>query len=114
MPAKKLFWGIVFGVFIFSSGIAGQEKANDRTTVNEDFKLNITNKQVTETDYKSELEVTVKSDTDPSVSLQIGAEVKAEKITMTLKNIFGDVRFHGSLEKILNQINLRRPPIDKQ
>lgn len=113
MLTKKGFFCSAFCIFVFSTGVFGQQKADDQATVKEDFQLNITNKQVTETNYNPKLEVAVKSETEPQVRLQVGAEVKAEKVTMTLKNIFGDVRFRGSLERILNQINLRRPPVNQ-
>lgn len=113
MRKRNFFFLNAFCIFIFSSGAFGQDDKNDQTTADENFKLNITQKQVTETNYQANTQVAVKSETQPPVNLEIGAKVGAEKITMTLKNIFGDVRFRGSLEKIVNQINLRRPATDK-
>lgn len=102
-----------FCLLVFASNIFGQEKEN-QTAANEDFKVNITNKRVTETNYESKVEVALNSQTRPAVTVNVGAAVRAEQITLTLKNIFGDVRFRGSLEKILDQINLLRPPEEDQ
>lgn len=114
MPRKNLFFLSAFCIFVFSTCVFGQKDSTDQTTADENFKLNITNKQVTETNYKAKVEVAVELKSAPEVAVGVGAKVEAQKITLTLKNIFGDVRFRGSLEKILNQINLRRPPIDNQ
>lgn len=97
-------------LFAFSTNSFGQEKTGDQTTANEEFRLEIVNKQITETNFESKLEVAFESRTNPSVSVRVGTEVRAERIVVTLKNVFGDVRFRASLEKLINQINLRRPP----
>ena len=114
MPRKSLFFLSAFCIFVFSTCVSGQKDSSNQTTADETFKLNITNKQITETNYKAKVEVAVEPESAPEIAVKVGAKVEAQKITMTLKNIFGDVRFRGSLEKILDQINLRRPPTDKQ
>lgn len=97
-------------LLIFVSNASGQQAVQDKTTADENFRVNISDKKVVETDYESKVELSAASESNPAVSVSIGAAVRAEKITLTLRNIFGDVRFRGSLEKITNQINLPRPP----
>jgi hypothetical protein len=108
--SKNLPLPILFCLLIFTANSFSQQNTENQTTAEEDFKVNITEKKVAETKYESKVEVAVKSETNPTVTVNVGATVKAEQITLTMKNIFGDVRFRGSLEKILNQINLPRPP----
>ncbi len=110
MPIKKITFIAFFSLLIFAANTFGQQKPEDQTTADENFKVSITNKKVVETDYESKVELNVNSANLPAVSVNVGAAVRAEQITVTLKNIFGDVRFRGSLEKILDQINLLRPP----
>jgi hypothetical protein len=108
--SKKQLLPIFFCLLFFAAHSFGQQNTENQITAKEDFKLNITDKKVTEIDYESKVEVAVKTETKPPVSVNVGAAVRAGQITLTLKNIFGDVRFRGSLEKILNQINSPRAP----
>ncbi len=108
MKTKQIIFVIAFS-FIASIAAFAQIKTGNQTTADENFKLNITNKKVTEQSYESKVEVAVESETNPKVVLNIGAGVKAETITLRLTNITGDIRFRGSLEKILEKIKLRRP-----
>ena len=110
MNIKIKSFVFLLSLLICASNAFGQQAADDKTTADENFKVEISDKKVVETDYESKVELSVNSESNPAVSVNIGAAVRAEKITLTLKNIFGDVRFRGSLEKITNQINLPRPP----
>ena len=114
MPIKKLTFIAFFTMLVFAANAFGQQKTEDQTTADENFKVNITDKKIVETDYESKVELNVNSENQPNVSVNVGAAVRAEQITVTLKNVFGDVRFRGSLEKILNQINLLRPPPEQK
>lgn len=107
---KKFSFTVFLFLLIFAANAFGQQQTNDdQTTADENFKVNITDKRVVETDYESKVELNVNSENRPAVSVNVGAAVRAGQITLTLKNIFGDVRFRGSLEKITNQLNLPRP-----
>ena len=110
MPIKKLHFTALFITVVFVASAFGQQTKENQTIADETFKVSITEKKVTETDYESKVELNVNSEKHANVSINVGAAVRAEQITLTLRNIFGDVRFRGSLEKILNQINLLRPP----
>ena len=114
MTIKKVTYIALFTLLVFSANVFGQQPAQDQTTADENFKVNITDKKIVETDYESKVELNVNSEKQPNVSVNVGAAVRAERITVTLKNVFGDVRFRGSLEKILNQINLLRPPTNNK
>lgn len=109
MKIKQSVFIIGLSIILFAAVFAQSETEN-QTTADENFRLNITNKEVTETNYESKVEVAVESDTKPAVRLKVGAGVQAEKITLRLTNITGDVTFRGSLEKILERIKLRRLP----
>ncbi len=110
MPNKKFIFIAFFVSVVFAANVSAQQTTKDTTTADETFKVEITDKKIVETDYESKVELSVKREQQPPVSVNVGAGVRAERITVTLKNVFGDVRFRGSLEKILNQINLLRPP----
>ena len=110
MIVKKFSFTVFFALLIFSANAFGQQQAvEDQTTADENFKVNITDKKITETNYESKVELNLKPEKRSSVSVNIGAAVRAGQITVSMKNVFGDVRFRGSLEKITNQINLLRP-----
>ena len=108
----KIVSVLVFACLL-APGLFGQDVVRDLATLNEDFQLNIQNKRIVETAYDSSLEVSLISDSRPPVALRVGASVKTGKITLTLRNVFGDVRFRASLESVLNQINLRHSPNER-
>ncbi len=110
MHIKMKLFVFLLSSLLFVSNASGQQPTPDKTTADENFTVNIAEKKVVETDYESKVELSANSESNSAVSVNIGAAVRAEKITLMLKNIFGDVRFRGSLEKITNQLNLPRPP----
>ena len=114
MSRNKLSFFVIVAVPLFAASVFGQQTRENQTTADENFKVSITDKKVVETNYESKVELKLNSETRPAVSVNIGAAVRAEQITLTLKNIFGDVRFRGSLEKISNRLNLTRPPKEQQ
>lgn len=114
MPIKKFTFAALFCLLVFTFSTFGQQQTEDQTTADENFKLNITDKKTTETNYESRVELKLNHKSRPQISVNVGAAVRAEQITVTLKNIFGDVRFRGSLEKILNQINFNRQPQEQK
>lgn len=110
MFTKKVSFAIFFCLLLFSADAFGQQTTTEnQTTADENFKVNITDKKISEPNYESKVELNLDSETRSNVSVNVGAAVRAGQITVTLKNIFGDVRFRGSLEKITNQIKLPRP-----
>ncbi len=105
MPCKKFSLMIACAFLIFAANAFGQQ-----TSADENFKLNITDKKTVETDYEAKTEVSTGAENRANITVNVGAAVRAERITLTLRNIFGDVRFRASLEKITNQIKLLRQP----
>lgn len=97
-------------ILFLSVGVFGQTAPADQTTADDNFRLSIIDKSVTETDYHARMQLSLKSATRPAFTVKAGAGVEARMITLTLKNVFGDVQFRGSLEKILDQFDLHRPP----
>ena len=83
----------------------GRSTANSttRTTANESFDLNISEKRIEETNFSASTEVATEN-ADKTVSLRIGVSIGAGKIVVTLRNVRGRVNFRGSVEAINNLI----------
>lgn len=111
MSFGKIF--LVSALFVFFAQFAVPSEASaqaseNQSTREENFKLNITTKKISEENYRADVEVGAETPTNPSVSVNVGVGVRAKRITATLINITGDVKFRGSLEKILDRLNLTR------
>lgn len=107
MPVGKFIIISIFCTAFFAVSVSAQDTGN-QVTKTEDFKLNITSKKISEENYKASVKVNADSATNPPVSVNVGVGVQAKNITVTLTNITGDVKFRGSLEKILERLNLRK------
>lgn len=86
---------------------AAQEQpttTGDGTVRTEDYRLDIENKKISEENYEAGVRVTAGSPTEPSLRLDVGVGVRAERITVTLRGVTGDVRFRGSLGKLLGRL----------
>ncbi|MDQ3636316.1 MAG: hypothetical protein M3405_17705 [Acidobacteriota bacterium] len=107
MPFGKFIIIIIFCIALFAIGVSAQD-AENQTVKKEDFKLNIVSKKITEENYKASVKVSAESASKPPVSVNVGVGVQAKNITVTLTQITGDVKFRGSLEKILQKLNLTK------
>lgn len=93
-----------FGLFaLFFLALAAVANAQDKTTADENFTLNIKDERITETNFERSTAVEVGDNTN-GVSVRVGVSVGAENITLTLRGITGNVRFRASLEKITRLI----------
>jgi hypothetical protein len=75
-----------------------------RTTADETFVLNITERRITESNYEASTAVEI-ARRDDGVSVRVGVGFVAEQINVLLRNVSGQVRFRASLEPILRRIN---------
>ncbi|HEV2883976.1 MAG TPA: hypothetical protein VGW36_03910 [Pyrinomonadaceae bacterium] len=88
--------------------------ATGRTTADETFELNITERQFTKENF--EVSTAVGTDGERGLNLQVGVGLAAGRIDVLLRNVRGSVRFRGTLERILEVLNAKRansPPAPK-
>jgi hypothetical protein len=106
-------------------GIAAQEKPDDtrvtapakalpdetaaRIQADESFELNIKERRITEANYQNSTAVTIGAEDFKNVRVQIGVALRAQSIDVLLRNVTGSVRFHGSLQRILDLVKARSP-----
>jgi hypothetical protein len=88
---------------------AGAQSAN-RTSADETFELNITERRITERDFEASTSVEAGEETARGLMLRVGVAVGADEINVLLRNVHGRVRFRASLERVLERLNLRRTP----
>ncbi len=78
-----------------------------RPNADETFDLNIDVRRISRENF--EASTSVATDEDSRLNLQIGVSLAAGRIEVLLKNVQGRVRFRGSLDRILEMIDTRRP-----
>ena len=83
-------------------------QSTNRTSADETFEVNITERRITERDYAASTSVEAGEETARGLSLRIGVAVGADEINVLLRNVRGRVRFRASLERVLERLNLRR------
>ena len=82
----------------------------NRTTADETFELNITERRITEHDFAASTSVEAGDETARGLRLRVGVAVGAEQINVLLRNVRGRVSFRATLAPVLERINARRPP----
>jgi hypothetical protein len=82
-----------------------------RTTADENFELDIAERRITVKDYEASTSVETGDETTRGLNLRVGVRVGASNIDVLLRNVRGRVHFRGSLESLLERLNLhiRRP-----
>lgn len=81
----------------------------NRTTANETFELNITERRITERDFAASTTVEVGEETARGLLLRVGVSVGADEINVLLRNVRGRVSFRATLERVLQRLNARHP-----
>ncbi|MDQ6788050.1 MAG: hypothetical protein M3033_14695 [Acidobacteriota bacterium] len=108
---KQFFLGSIFTVIfcltIFAQTQTAPTTAN-QTTANENSELNITEERITETNFARSTAVELKDDNRGNLLVQVGVGVRAERIDVLLRGVFGHVTFRGSLESIRQRIEQNR------
>jgi hypothetical protein len=78
-----------------------------RRNLDETFELNIPLRQVTRESF--EAATAVSTDGESSLNLQIGVGIATGRIDFRLRNVQGRVRFRGTLDRIFEMLDTRRP-----
>jgi hypothetical protein len=90
-----------------SSPVKAANDQQPRTESNESFELNIPDRHITQTNYEAGTAVELIPQDRNDLRLHVGVNLHADKIDVHLRNVTGTVRFHGSLQRILELLNLR-------
>jgi outer membrane receptor protein involved in Fe transport len=93
-----------------SAAQASAPEAQNRTSANETFELNITERRITERDFAASTTVEVGEETARGLLLRVGVAVGADEINVLLRNVRGRVSFRATLERVLERLNARRAP----
>jgi hypothetical protein len=88
---------------------ASAPQAN-RTTADETFELNITERRITEHDFAASTAVEAGEETARGLRLRVGVSVGADEINVLLRNVRGRVNFRATLARVLDRLNTRRAP----
>ena len=80
---------------------------SSQANVDETFELNIDERRFTKTDFEASTDVDTGGDAR-GVNVRIGVSLTAGRIEVLLRNVHGNVRFRGTLDRILEVIG-RRP-----
>lgn len=78
-----------------------------RANADETFELNISERRFTREDF--EASTAVGTEGDQGLNLQIGVGLTAGRIDVLLRNVQGRVRFHGTINRIMQILSNRRP-----
>ena len=78
-----------------------------RPNADETFDLNIDSRRITEENFAASTAVGT-DENSSRLDLQIGVALSAARIDVLLRNVRGHVRFRGSLERVLDVLNVRR------
>lgn len=89
---------------------ASQSAAANRTTADENFDLNITERRITERDFEASTSVEVGEETAQGLRLRVGVALGAEEINVLLRNVQGHVRFRATLERVLQRLSTHGAP----
>lgn len=80
---------------------------SSQANVDETFELNVDERRFTKTDFEASTDVDTGGDAS-GVNVRIGVSLTAGRIDVLLRNVHGNVRFRGTLDRILEVIS-RRP-----
>ncbi|HKR00745.1 MAG TPA: hypothetical protein VJT09_08725 [Pyrinomonadaceae bacterium] len=95
-----------------SAPVAQQPESGpaNRTSANETFELNITERRITERDFAASTTVEVGEETARGLSLRVGVAVGADEINLLMRNVRGRVSFRATLERVIERLSARRAP----
>lgn len=79
-----------------------------RSSADETFELNITERRITERNFTASTAIEAGEESARGLRLRIGVGVGAEQIDVLLRNVHGQVRFRGTLDRVLDLLNTRR------
>jgi hypothetical protein len=102
-----LLISLVFCFAVFAQSQSRAVPAN-HAIENENFELNISEEHITETNFARSTAVELKDENRGNLLVQVGVGVRAERIDLLLRGVFGRVTFRGSLESIRQRIEQNR------
>jgi len=85
-------------------------QTQNRTTADETFELNISERRITERGFSASTTVEVGEETARGLLLRVGVGVGADEINVLLRNVRGLVRFRATLQRVLERLNARPAP----
>jgi hypothetical protein len=111
LPRALFFAG---GLFVAALTFAADARAQNpsatptenKVTADENFDLNITESRTTETNYERSTSIEINN---ASVSVGVGAAVRAQRIDILLRGVTGTVRFRASLERLRRRVEQTAP-----
>ncbi len=83
-------------------------QTNVGTNADENFQLDIQSRRITENNYQASTALETVADNTRGVDLRVGVFLNATRIDVNLRNVRGQVRFRGSLDSVLERLNLHR------
>ena len=110
---KNLFRLALAFLFVAASAAlapAQSEPQASRTTADETFELNITERRITEHNFAASTAVEAGDETARGLLLRVGVSVGADEINVLLRNVRGRVSFRATLARVLERLNARRLP----
>ena len=93
-----------------SSTPTAASETETRSSANETFELNITERRITERDFAASTTVEIGEETARGLLLRVGVAVGADEINVLLRNVRGRVSFRATMERVLARLNARRVP----
>lgn len=118
---KTHFFRLIPAVFLFvffavcaSSAAAQTVAAPTQTQViaDENYQLNISESRTSEENYERSTRVFVGAESNQApVTVAVGAGVRAERITISLRGVTGNVRFRASLAPLQQRIEKTAPTL---
>jgi len=108
---KRIFSVSTFAVVfcLYAAARAdGQTAPSAAESITETFELNIADKHITETNFARSTAVELTGQTPANVRLEVGVGVRADRIDVLLRGVFGRVTFRGSLDALRRRIEQNR------
>lgn len=94
---------ILKNAFLFFVVFMLQNQTTD-IKYDKDKQLNIKYDEIKEKNYQSSSEVEINKDKPIKINIKAGSSVNAKEVNMTLKNIYGQVKFKVDTKKITEKI----------
>ena len=113
---KHNLFSIVTTILIGCAVVSAQTSAkneqavSNRTSADETFDLNITERRITAHDFAASTSIELGEEAARGLMLRVGVAVGAEEINVLLRNVTGHVRFRASLDRVLERLGAQRTP----
>lgn len=114
---RSLLVAVGFSLLLPTPGVFAQDRdafgrrslaETRRTNADERFELNIAERRIVEQDYHASTAVEIGHADERGVNLRVGVALTAQRISVRLRNVRGEVRFRATLDTILQRIRSHR------